>query len=96
LKREFLEIEDVKETVIDKADKVTVSFLVDKALEFEDNKVSFSHGEVAAALFAFCMVLKIPLPRRGVKELHTNDEKIYLTITLEDEVNFEEYVISNK
>lgn len=95
LKKQFIEIEDVKKTIINKADTVTVSFLVDKALAFENDKVTYSHAEVAAALFAFCMVSKIPLPRRGVKELHANDEKVYLTITLEEEVNFEKYVISN-
>ena len=41
------------------------------------------------------MVSKIPLPKRGIKELHANEEKVYLTITLEEEVNFEKYVISN-
>ncbi len=95
LKRQFLEIEDVKDTIINKADSVTVSLLVDKALEFENNRVDYSHAEVAASLFAFCMVSKIPLPKRGIKELHANEEKVYLTITLEEEVNFEKYVISN-
>lgn len=95
LKRQFLEIEDVKKTIIDKADDVRVTLHVDKALEFQNDKLSFSHAEVAASLFAFCMVSKIPLPRRGVKELHANDEKVFLTITLDEEVNFEKYVISN-
>ncbi|MCC3860010.1 hypothetical protein [Pseudemcibacter aquimaris] len=95
LKRQFLEIEDVKETVIDKADNVKVTLHVDKALEFEDDKLTFSHAEVAASLFAFCMVSKIPLPRRGLKELHADDERVYLTIRLEEEVNFEKYVITN-
>lgn len=95
LKRQFIEIEDVKKTIIDKADTVTVSFHVDKALEMENDQINFSHAEVAASLFAFCMVSKIPLPRRGVKELHADDEKVFLTITLDEEVNFEKYVISN-
>ena len=34
LKKQYLEIEDVQKTIIDKADSVTVSLLVDKALEF--------------------------------------------------------------
>lgn len=95
LKRQFLESEDIKETIIDKTDGVTVSLLVDKSLEFENNRIDFTHAEVAASLFAFCMVSKIPLPKRGIKELHANEEKVYLTITLEEEVNFEKYVISN-
>ena len=95
LKKQFLEIEDIKETIIDKADSVTVSFLVDEALAFENDKVTYSHAEVAASLFAFCMVSKIPLPRRGIKELHADEEKVYLTIRLDEEVNFEKYVISN-
>ena len=95
LKKQFIEIEDVKKTIIDKADNVTVSFLVDKALAYENDKIKYTHAEVAAALFAFCMVSKIPLPKRGVKVLHANDEKVYLTITLEEEVNFEKYVISS-
>jgi len=95
LKRQFLEIEDVQKTIIAKDDSVSVSLLVDKALEFEDNKLVFSHAEVAASLFAFCMVSKIPLPRRGLKELHANEERVFLTITLEEEVNFEKYVITS-
>lgn len=95
LKRQFLEIEDVKKTIIDKADDVRVTLHVDKALEYQNDTLSFTHAEVAASLFAFCMVSKIPLPRRGVKELHANDEKVFLTITLDEEVNFEKYVISN-
>lgn len=95
LKRQFLESEDIKETIIDKTNGVTVSLLVDKSLEIENNRIDFTHAEVAASLFAFCMVSKIPLPKRGIKELHANEEKVYLTITLEEEVNFEKYVISN-
>lgn len=95
LKRQFLEIEDIRETIINKEDSVTVSLMVDKTLEIENNRIDYTHAEVAAALFAFCMVSKIPLPKRGIKELHANEEKVYLTITLEEEVNFEKYVISN-
>ncbi len=95
LKKQFFEIEDVQETIINRGDSVTVSLIVDKALEFENDKIDYSHAEVAASLFAFCMVSKIPLPKRGVKELHANEEKVYLTITLDEEVNFEKYVISN-
>lgn len=95
LKKQFLEIEDIKKTIIDKADSISVSLLVDKALEFENDKLTYSHAEVAASLFAFCMVSKIPLPRRGIKELHADDEKVYLTIRLDEEVNFEKYVISD-
>jgi len=95
LKKQYFEIEDVQKTIIDKADSVTVSLLVDKALEFKNDKLTYSHAEVAASLFAFCMVSKIPLPRRGIKELHADDDKVYLTIRLDEEVNFEKYVISN-
>ncbi|MBT5073380.1 MAG: hypothetical protein HOJ34_02935 [Kordiimonadaceae bacterium] len=93
LKKQFLEIEDIEKTIIDRADDVTISFLVDKALVFEDDKVSYSHAEVSAALFAFCMVARIPLPRRGIKELHANEENIYFTITLDEEADIEQYVI---
>ena len=51
LKKQFLEIEDIKETIIDKADSVIVSLLVDKALAFENDKVTYSHAEVAASFF---------------------------------------------
>ncbi|MBT5185594.1 MAG: hypothetical protein HOM01_02220, partial [Kordiimonadaceae bacterium] len=50
---------------------------------------------VAASLFAFCMVSKIPLPKKGIKELHANDKNVFLTIRLDEEVNFEKYVISS-
>lgn len=69
LRKNFLELEDVKKTIIDKADSISVSLLVDKALEFENDKLTFSHAEVAASLFAFSMVSKIPLPRRGKKRV---------------------------
>ncbi len=95
LKKQFLETEDIVELTINKGAEVTVSLIVDKTLEFENDRVDYSHGEVAASLFAFCMASKIPLPRRGIKELHANNEKIFLTITLEEEVNFEKYVISD-
>ena len=95
LKKQFFETEDIKEIIIDKGKTLRITFKVDPGLGFDDNKIIYSHAEVAAALFAFCMVSKIPLPRRGVKELHANDEKVYLTITLEEDVQFEKYVISN-
>ncbi|MBL4602589.1 MAG: hypothetical protein JKY84_07585 [Emcibacteraceae bacterium] len=95
LKKQFIEKEDVSETIIDRSDDISVTLRLDETLEFENDKVTYSHAEVAASLFAFCMVSKIPLPRRGIKELHANDEKVFVTITLEEEVNFEKYVISN-
>ncbi|MDG1438424.1 MAG: hypothetical protein P8P98_05555 [Emcibacteraceae bacterium] len=95
LKKQFLELEDVEKTIIARDDSVSVSLLVDKALEFEKDELTFNHAEVAASLFAFCMVSKIPLPRRGLKELHANEDRVYLTITLEEDVNFEKYVISS-
>ena len=95
LKKQFIETEDIKETIIDGSDNISVTLMLDETLEFENDKITYSHAEVAASLFAFCMVSKIPLPRRGIKELHANDEKVFVTITLEEEVNFEKYVISN-
>ena len=67
---------------------------MDKAVEFKDNKITYSNAEVAAALLAFCMVADIPIPKAGTKELHTKDNKLYLKISFEKDVDFEEYVIS--
>ncbi len=95
LKKNFLELEDIKKIEIKASDTISVSMLVDKALAKEVKNVSFNHSEVAAALFAFCMVSKIPLPRRGKKSLHSTDDKIFLTIELDEDVNFDQYVISD-
>ncbi|MBT6033805.1 MAG: hypothetical protein HOH19_14615 [Kordiimonadaceae bacterium] len=95
LKKQFVELEDVEKTIVNKANTVTVSLHVDQALGVKDDKIQFSHAEVAASLFAFCMVSKIPLPKKGIKELHANDKNVFLTIRLDEEVNFEKYVISS-
>ncbi len=93
LHKQFLKLNDIKEMVINNTDKVRVSLLVDQALELENDKILYSHAEVAAALLAFCMACKIPMPKSGIKELHANDENIYLKIRYDQEVNFAEYVI---
>lgn len=93
LHKRYLRPEDIKEMIINNTDRVRVSVLVDQALELEENTINFSHSEVAAALLAFCMACKIPLPRSGVKELHANDDNIFLKIRFDQEINFEEYVI---
>ncbi|MCF6215726.1 MAG: hypothetical protein L3J58_06080 [Emcibacter sp.] len=95
LNKKHIRLEDIQESIVDSAESVQVSFLVDRALQLENNTVIFSNSEVAAALLAFCMVSKIPLPRKGIKELHANDEKIYLKIQLDQEINFEKYNINN-
>ena len=96
LKHEYLDVDDVEKIVIDKADAVRVSMLVDKTLGIENDELSFSSAQVGAALMAFCMVSKIPLPKKGHKVLEADDNKISLKITLDQEINFEEYIITSK
>ena len=81
--------------IITNSGEVQISLLVNQALEFEENKLNYSNHEVAAALLAFCMELKIPMPRSGVKELHENDECVFLKIKYQQDANFEEYRICN-
>lgn len=96
LNYEYLDVDDVEKIVIDKADSVRVSMLVDKTLGMEGNELSFSSAQVGAALMAFCMVSKIPLPKKGHKVLEADDDKISLKITLDQEINFEDYIISSR
>lgn len=56
--------------------------LVDKTLGMENNEISFTSAQVGAALMAFCMVSKIPLPKNGVKTLEADYDKISLRIKL--------------
>ncbi len=93
---EYIDVDDVEKIVIDKADSVRVALLVDKALCIENNELSFSSAQVGAALMAFCMVTKIPLPKKGSKVLEADDDKISLKITLDQEVDFEDYIISSR
>lgn len=94
LRNQYFDLFEIKNSVISENDNSKVTLLVDKALEFEGDKVAYSNAEVAAALLAFSMVAKIPIPKSGIKELRTKDNKLYLKISLEKEANFEEYVIS--
>ncbi len=93
LHKKFLDVNDVKKMVINKDDTVKVSFLVDQALEFDEDKINYTHSEVAAALLAFCMACEIPVPRAGTKELHATEEQIVLKIRYEKEAKFEKYKI---
>lgn len=95
LRKKYLDIDDIKKIEIKAEETVSVSMLVDQALAKEEENVTFSHAEVAAALFAFCMVSKIPLPRRGEKSLHANEEQIYLTIKLDQELDYDQYDIGD-
>jgi len=96
LNHEYLDVDDVEKIVIDRADAVRVSMLVDKTLGMENNELSFSSAQVGAALMAFCMVSQIPLPKKGEKVLEAGDEKISLKITLDQEINFDDYIISSR
>lgn len=95
LHNQFLELNDIKKVVIENVDEIQITMLIDKALEFEDDEISFSHAEVAAALLAFCMAVKIPLPKEGSKELHANNDNIYLKVRYQQDVDFETYKICN-
>lgn len=96
LNHEYLDVDDVKKIVIDKADAVRVSMLVDKTLAMKNDEMSFSSAQVGAALMAFCMVSKIPLPKNGVKTLEADDDKISLRITLNQDIDFEDYKITSR
>ena len=65
LNKEYLDEDDVEKIIIDDAASVRVSMLVDKTLGKENNELAFSSAQVGAALMAFCMVSKIPLPKKG-------------------------------
>jgi hypothetical protein len=94
LRHQYFDQFEIENSIISDNDGSKVTLLVDKTLEFDDDKITYSNAEVAAALLAFCMVAKIPIPKAGTKELLVNDNKLYLKICLEQEVAFEEYVIS--
>lgn len=94
LRNQYFDLFEIENSIISENDCSKVTLLVDKAVEFEDNKITYSNAEVAAALLAFCMVAKIPIPKEGTKELLVNDNKVNLKITLDKKVDFEEYVIS--
>ena len=96
LNHEYLDVDDVKKIVIDKADEVKISMLVDKTLGIENNEMSFTNAQVGAALMAFCMVSKIPLPKSGVKKLEVRDDKISLCIKFNQDVEFEDYKITSR
>ena len=96
LNQNYLDVDDVEKMYVDKGDVVKVSMLVDKTLGIENNELSFSGAQVGAALMAFCMVLKIPLPKDGHKALETKDDKVSLKITLDQDVDFEDYIISSR
>lgn len=93
LRKQYLDFNDIKKMIVNNTDEIHISLLVDHALEFEGNKLTYSNHEVAAALLAFCMALKIPLPKKGVKELHANKEYIYLKVSYQQVANFDEYKI---
>lgn len=95
LRKKYLDIDDIKKIEIKAEETISVSMLVDQALAKETEDITFSHAEVAAALIAFCMSSKIPMPKRGIKSLHANEEKIFLTIKLDEEVNFNQYDVSD-
>lgn len=96
LNQEFLDEDDVKKIIIDNEDSVRVSMLVDKTLGKENNELAFSSAQVGAALMAFCMVSKIPLPKKGNKALEADNNRICLKITLDQKVDFNDYIISSR
>lgn len=96
LNHEYLDVDDVKKIVIDKADALRVSMLVDKTLGMENDEMSFTSAQVGAALMAFCMVSKIPLPKNGTKTLEADDNRISLRIKLNQDIDFEDYKITSR
>ena len=96
LNHDFLDIDDVKKIIIDKDDAIRVAMIVDKTLGFKNNEMMFTSAQVGAALMAFCMVSKIPLPRDGKKVLEADNDRISLKITFDQNIDFEEYKISSR
>ncbi len=95
-KKQYIKMQDIRELIVDDGENIKISLLIDKTLNFKDDRVDYSAPEIAAALLAFCMVCKIPMPKSGRKEISAKGKKVYLKISLNQEINFEKYNITDR
>lgn len=89
-RNKFFDYSDIDDLTITDKPTINISCKVDEYLEFDDNNISFSEPEIAAALLSFCMDCKIPLPKTATKELHGNSNEVFLVIKLGHELDEEE------
>jgi hypothetical protein len=73
-------IDNINEIKINTKDPISVILLVFNVESGKVDTLKYEHAEIAAALMAFCMTLKVPLPRDGKKALHANDNGLFLSI----------------
>lgn len=81
------DLTDIKKLEIKHEKGIKISLEVEEYLDFENNKIEFTHTEIAVALMSFCMDCNIPLPKLATKELHVNAVELFLVITLGHELN---------
>ena len=76
-------VENIRNFEIKTGDALSIEMAVFDAKENRTGNVNYSYQEIAAAMMAYCMFLKIPLPRAGRKSVQIKNGDLYLTIGLQ-------------
>ncbi len=75
--------ENIQDFVINKNGEIAIAMKVFDAKENKTGTVKFNYQEIAAALMAYCMTLKVPLPKSGKKSVTIKDGDMVLNISLQ-------------
>lgn len=76
-------IENIRSFEIKTGDALAIEMTVFDAKENRTGDVKYSYQEIAAAMMAYCMFLKIPLPKAGRKSVQIKNGELYLIIGLQ-------------
>lgn len=81
-RKKYFDHNDIVRFEINEKSKMQITCEVDKDLGMEDNIISYNQAEIGAALIAFCLDYRIPIPKIATKELQIVNEELLLIIRL--------------
>ncbi|MEZ5759086.1 MAG: hypothetical protein R3D86_12770 [Emcibacteraceae bacterium] len=81
-RKKYFDHNDIVRFEINEKSKKPITCEIDKNLGIEDNIISYNQAEIGAALIAFCLDYRIPIPKIASKELQIVNKQLILIIRL--------------
>ncbi len=76
-------VENINEFNLSSGDNIGITLTVFDATVNKAGTVRYNQAEIAAALMAYCMFLKIPLPKAGKKSVQVKNGDLLLNIKIQ-------------
>ncbi|WP_138379444.1 hypothetical protein [Luteithermobacter gelatinilyticus] len=89
VKGKTLLFDDIKSIIINNSGMVSATLMIKKIINEPPIRMEFSTAELAAALVLFCKETGVPLPKKGVKSLNVDEDRVYMTIILDERLKIE-------